>query len=252
MVYSLVARNVLVTGGSRGLGALIAEKFAEEGCNVAVNYLQAADRAEQVAEKVRGHGRKAVVIQGDVGIQTDCRSMVKQSIKQLGGLDIIINNAGWTKITAFGDLDALSEEEWDKCWAVNTKSNMHLLREAVPTFNANPDGGVFLISSSVAGTIVGGSTMAYSVTKAAGLHLMQCLAQTQGPKIRVNAVLPGWLPTEWGNKFDEERIGHVKSTAVLKQETKLDDTVDAFVMAAKNSSMTGAKLRIDSGLAIRP
>ena len=72
-----------------------------------------------------------------------------------------------------------------------------LLREAMPTFNANPEGGVFLITSSVAGTSLKGSSMAYSVTKAAQLHLMKCLANTQGSKVRVNAVLPGLLLTEW-------------------------------------------------------
>jgi NAD(P)-dependent dehydrogenase (short-subunit alcohol dehydrogenase family) len=71
------------------------------------------------------------------------------------------------------------------------------MREALATFNANADGGVFIITSSIAGRIPGGSSMPYSVTKAAQLHLMRCLASTQGPKIRVNAVLPGFLRTEW-------------------------------------------------------
>jgi len=74
---------------------------------------------------------------------------------------------------------------------------MALLREAMPTFNENPDGGVFIITSSIAGTSLAGSSMAYSVTKAAQLHLMRCLANTQGRKVRVNAVLPGLLLTEW-------------------------------------------------------
>ncbi|MCJ1475319.1 hypothetical protein MMC13_003981 [Lambiella insularis] len=158
---------------------------------------------------------------------------------------------GWTKMSEFGDLHALTEDEWDKCWAINTKGNMHLLREALPTFNANPDGGVFLMTSSSAGITQAGSTMAYSVTKAAGLHLMKCLAATQGPKIRVNAVLPGLLLTEWGEAFGEAQIKMIKERAVLKQETMLDDCADAFIMAAKNSSMTGQNIQIDSGLAIK-
>ncbi|KAI9753725.1 MAG: hypothetical protein M4579_005016 [Chaenotheca gracillima] len=86
--------------------------------------------------------------------------------------------------------------------------------------------------------------MAYSVTKAAGLHLMKCLASTQGPKIRVNAVLPGLLLTEWGMKYSPERLAAIKDKAVLKQETKLDDCADAFISAAKNSSMTGQKIQV--------
>jgi NAD(P)-dependent dehydrogenase (short-subunit alcohol dehydrogenase family) len=164
---------------------------------VAVNYVSNAERAKQVAETVEKHGRTSFVIQGDVGVLADCKKMVAEATKALGGLDIIIANAGWTKPTAFGDLDALTEDEWDKCWAVNTKSNMHLLREALPTFNQNADGGCFIATSSIAGVIAGGSSMGYSVAKAAGLHLLLCLAETQGPKVRVNAILPGWMPTEW-------------------------------------------------------
>jgi NAD(P)-dependent dehydrogenase (short-subunit alcohol dehydrogenase family) len=74
---------------------------------------------------------------------------------------------------------------------------MALVREAMPTFNDNPDGGVFIITSSIAGTSLAGSSMAYSVTKAAQLHLMRCLANTQGSKVRINAVLPGLLLTDW-------------------------------------------------------
>ncbi|KAI9709187.1 MAG: hypothetical protein M1812_007772 [Candelaria pacifica] len=155
---------------------------------------------------------------------------------------------GWTKFSAFDDLSALSEEDWDKCWAVNVKGNLHLLREALPTFNANPEGGVFLMTSSVAGIACTGSTMAYSVSKAAGLHLMKCLAVTQGPKVRVNAVLPGLLLTEWGTQFGPERVQAINQKAVLKKETNLDDCADAFIMAAKNSSMTGQNIQIDSGL----
>ncbi|KAL8759852.1 MAG: hypothetical protein Q9184_003505 [Pyrenodesmia sp. 2 TL-2023] len=95
----------------------------------------------------------------DQGILADCENTVQSSIDGLGGLDIIVSNAGWTKFTEFGDLDALSEEEWDKCFAVNCKGNLHLLRKALPTFNANPEGGVFLMTSSIAGIGPQGSTM---------------------------------------------------------------------------------------------
>ncbi|KAI9849292.1 MAG: hypothetical protein M1837_004751 [Sclerophora amabilis] len=252
MPYDLKGRNVLVTGGSRGLGALIAEKFAAQGCNIAINYVSNAERAKQTAEKIReiggAGGVKVLVTQGDMGVQSDIINTVKETISGLGGLDIVISNAGWTKFSQFGDLFALSEEEWDKCWAVNVKGNLFLLREALSTFNSNPDGGVFMMTSSVAGVSTSGSTMAYSVTKAAGLHLMKCLAQTQGPKIRVNAILPGLLLTEWGMQFSPEKIKMVKDKAVLKNETNLDDCADAFIMAAKNSSMTGQKIQVDSGL----
>ncbi|MCJ1255606.1 hypothetical protein MMC24_003423 [Lignoscripta atroalba] len=235
MPYALKGRNVLVTGGSRGLGALVAQKFAAEGCSgVAINYVANLERAKQTAEKIeKEYKAKTVVIQGDVGVLADCERVVKESIKGLGGLDIIVSNAGWTKFSDFGDLHALTEAEWDKCWAINTKGNMHLLREALPTFNANNEGGVFLMTSSIAGIAPSGSTMAYSVTKAAGLHLMKCLASTQGPKIRINAVLPGLLLTEWGAHFSPDRVKTMQDRALLKKETDLEDCADAFIAAAK-------------------
>lgn len=103
----------------------------------------------------------------------------------------------------------------------------------------------------IKGISTGGSSMPYSVTKAAGLQLMKCLASTQGPKIRVNAILPGLLLTEWGLKYGEKKIEQLKAQTALKQETLLDDCADAYISAAKNSSMTGQQIVIDSGLVIR-
>ncbi|KAL1968875.1 hypothetical protein VTN77DRAFT_1236 [Rasamsonia byssochlamydoides] len=252
MPYSLKDRNVLITGGSRGLGALVAEKFAAEGSNIAINYVSNAERAKEAAAKIEAQYKvKVVVIQGDAGIRDDCVRVVKTTIELLGGLDVVISNAGWTKFSNFSDLDALTEDEWDKCWATNVKGNLHLFREALPTFNANPEGGVFIISSSIAGITPSGSSMAYSVTKAAGLHLMKCLASTQGPKVRINAVLPGLLLTEWGNQFTPSQIEGHKEKTMLKKIVDLDDAANLYISIAKNTSMTGQSIQIDSGFVIR-
>lgn len=248
MPYSLKGRNVLVTGGSRGLGALICEKFAAQGANVAVNYASSKDRAEEVAKKVEAHGAKAVCIQADCGVPEDNVRLVKETVEAFGGLDIIIANAGWTRFADFGNLNDLSLEEWNKCWACNVMAHLQLLQVAGPIFEKNPEGGVYIITSSVAGVSTGGSSMGYSVTKAAGLHLMKCLAATQGPKLRINAVLPGLLLTEWGLKYGEERAKFFKEKAVLKTETDLDDCADIFVSIAQNKSMTGQQIVVDAGL----
>jgi NAD(P)-dependent dehydrogenase (short-subunit alcohol dehydrogenase family) len=184
-------------------------------------------------------------------VTADNVRLVKESVEALGGLDVIVANAGWTRFSTFGDLHDLSHEEWNKCWATNVMSHLQIMQEVAPIFNSNPDGGVYLISSSVAGVTTSGSSMAYSVTKAAGLHLMKCLAATQGPKIRVNAVLPGLLLTEWGLKYPQDAQKMIKERAALKQETKLDDCADAYIAAAKNSSQTGQQLQVDSGLIIQ-
>lgn len=134
MSYSLKGRNALITGGSRGLGALVAQKYAAEGCNVAINYLSSKDVAEELASSLRTqYGVNAVTVQGDANRRQDCSNAIKTTIEQLGGLDIVVSNAvsssnacfsryclrliavkGWTKMTTFGDLDAMDDDDWDR------------------------------------------------------------------------------------------------------------------------------------------
>lgn len=144
-------------------------------------------------------------------------------------------------------MTALSEEQWDKCWAANVKSSLHLFRAAKPTLDANRDGGVYLYTSSTAGVSVSGSSMAYSVTKAAGLHLMKCLAQTQGPRVRVNSVIPGLLLTEWGQRYSQEFVKSWTEATPLKAVPEVDQCADVYVAIARNRSMTGQQIEIDCG-----
>ncbi|KXG45316.1 Short-chain dehydrogenase/reductase SDR [Penicillium griseofulvum] len=251
MPYSLSGRNVLVTGGSRGLGALTVEKFASEGSNVAINYMSSKEDADKLASDIATkYGVKTVIVQGDAGVKDDCVNAVKTTIEKLGGLDIIVSNAGWTKMTNFADLDAMDDDDWDKCWSVNVKSSLHLFKAALPTFNANPEGGVFLITSSIAGATPSGSSLPYAVSKAASIHLMKCLAKSQGPKIRVNAILPGLLLTEWGQRFPADKIEGWTNATVLKRAPEVEDCADMFITLAKNASITGQAVQIDSGFVI--
>ncbi|KAJ5195070.1 Short-chain dehydrogenase/reductase SDR [Penicillium cinerascens] len=252
MPYSLKGRNVLITGGSRGLGALVANKFAAEGSNVAINYVSNKETADQVASDIASkYGVKTIVVQGDAGSQAECTNAVKTTIEQLGGLDVVISNAGWTKMVNFADLDAMDDADWDKCWNVNVKSSFYLFKAALPTFNANPEGGAFIITSSTAGVTPSGSSLPYAVTKGAVIHLMKCLAQTQGPKVRVNAVLPGLLLTEWGQRFSSDKIEGWKGRTALKRLPEVEDTADLYIATAKNSSMTGQAVQIDSGFTFK-
>ncbi|KFY43506.1 hypothetical protein V494_01944 [Pseudogymnoascus sp. VKM F-4513 (FW-928)] len=249
MVYELKGRNVLVTGGSRGLGALICDKFAKEGANVIVNYVSSAAAAEDIAKTIAGeYGVKAFAVKGDMGVEADCVRLVEETIEKLGGVDVIVSNAGWTRFSAIPDLHATTTEDWDTCFAVNVKAQNYLLRTALATFNANPEGGAFIMTSSIAGVGVSGSSLPYCATKAAQLQVMRVFAATQGPKVRCNAVCPGLLLTEWGQKFPEATIKFLEERASLKKVTDLDDCAQSFVDIARNSSMTGQKIVVDSGL----
>lgn len=123
----LEGKRVLITGGSAGLGAAVAHLFAKEGANLAINYAASKDRAEalQLDLKSKAPGSKVVLIQGDVSQSKTCADLVEQTVKELGGIDILISNAGWTKAIDWEDLDAFSEEEWDKTFAVSTYSRIN-------------------------------------------------------------------------------------------------------------------------------
>ncbi|KAL5114290.1 hypothetical protein ACEQ8H_007810 [Pleosporales sp. CAS-2024a] len=251
MPYKLKGRNVLVTGGSAGLGRVLSKAFASQGCNIAINYFNRIEPAQQVAAECEELGVKAVIIKADMTSTSEARRVVQETIQKLGGLDLILANAGWTRFSEWNDLESMSEEEWDKCWSANVKVPKTLLSETRATFDANPDGGHMITTGSIAGVSQGGSSMPYAVTKAAQLQLVKCLAVTVGPKIRVNTVLPGLLMTEWGNKYSAERIQEMKDKAVLRHEAYLDDCVDAYVMLAKNTSMTGMRIQCDAGLNVQ-
>ncbi|KAH8699140.1 short chain dehydrogenase/reductase [Talaromyces proteolyticus] len=248
MTYALRGRQVLITGGSRGLGALVAERFAAEGCNVAINYLSSKLVAEELAEKLRKkYNITACSIQGDTALQSDCKKLISECTQKLGNVDIVISNAGWTKFTDFGDLYAMTEEEWDKCWAVNVKGHFHLLRDAMPRFEENADGGVFLITSSIAGKYPSGSSLPYATTKAAAIHMMKGIAMTKGPKLRINAVCPGVLLTDWGRQFSDEYLEGIKDKSALKKLADIEDVADLYISLSKNKSITGSAVGIDSG-----
>lgn len=234
------------------MGALIAEKFAAEGSNIAINYVSSDSRAKETASKIESEYKvKTLIVQGDVGVQADCIKIVKAAVEGLGGLDVVVANAAWTKFCAFENLHGLEEEDWDKCWATNVKGNFHLFREAVPTFNTNAEGGAFIVTSAVAAISKSGSSLAYAVSKAAGLHLVKCLAQSTTEKVRVNAVLPGLLLTEWGNKFPAEQIEAHRQSLPLKRTVDLDDCANLFVNIAQNNSLTGQGFQIDCGYKIK-
>ncbi|KAE8160688.1 hypothetical protein BDV40DRAFT_289896 [Aspergillus tamarii] len=247
MPYSLKGRNVLVTAGSRGLGALVCEKFAAEGANVLINYHSNAEAAQQLADKLeKEYSVNCHIAQADTLVAAENDQLVHTTVEKLGGLDIIIANAGWTRFTRPGDIYDMSHDEWNKCWAANVMSHLQLMQTAQPIMSKNPDGGVYIATSSIAGITTGGSSMAYSVTKAAGLHLMKHFAFTFGPEIRVNAVLPGLLLTEWGMKFGDNIINALKERSTLRHETYLDDCADAYISLAKNTSATGQQLTVDA------
>ena len=131
-----------------------------------------------------------------MGLKQDCLKLVHETQKQLGGVDHIISNAGWTMFFDWQDT-SFPESGWDKTYAVNVKAHVHLLEAVLPIFKGNAEGGSLQITGSIAAITSTGSSLAYSVSKAAQVHLIKGIAKSYGPKLRCNGVLPGLLLTEW-------------------------------------------------------
>lgn len=155
-------------------------------------------------------------MRADVGDRSAIQKLVEETTANFGRLDVVVSNAGWTRITNFANLEeAMVDEDWDRCFLYNVKAHLWLLHAAKAELEKSE--GAFITTASLAGVKPSGSSLAYSVTKAAAIHLTKALAVITGPKIRCNSVSPGLLLTEWGMKFPEEKREAAKNATKLKR-----------------------------------
>lgn len=237
----------LITGGGTGLGRQVSLLLAREGMDLAISYSRSRAEAEQTVADIEALGKRAVAFQADLARTSEAESLVRYSAHTLGRLDLLIHNAATTRFVPFPDLEAIDEAAWDELFAVNTRAAFFLARAAAPIMRQN-GGGQIITTSSIAGLGAGGSSLPYAVSKAALIHLTKCLASALAPDIWVNSVAPGLLLTRWVAGFSEERLEVMSNKALLKKATDLDDTAAAYVMLAKNTSMTGQVIVVDAGL----
>lgn len=188
---------VIVTGASVGMGRETAKQFAANGAKVLVNYAKADADAAAVVETIRRAGGVAVACQGDVAKEGDAERIVATAVKEFGRLDILINNAGVTAFIPFGDLASATPDVWLRLYSVNVMGAFLCARAAAPAMRKTGR-GVIINNASVSGHRPNGSSIPYSCSKAALLHLTSCLAVTLSPEIRVNSVSPGFIEdTRW-------------------------------------------------------
>jgi len=242
-------KAALITGGGTGLGRAIALQLAAEGVNLVINYSRSADDAEKTAADARAMGVKAVSLKADISIPKETENLVAQSAEALGGLDILVNNAGTTKFVPFQDLDGLSPEDFTQLFETNAMSIYFASRAAAKIMNSR-GGGHIINTVSIAGFKPLGSSIAYAVSKAAGIHVTKCLAVALAPLIKVNAVAPGLLLTRWAAGFDDAHIKNVEQQALLKRSADIEECAAMFLSIAKNDSMTGQVITVDCGQSV--
>lgn len=226
-----------------------------------MNYHSRADKAEEVLKKCEEYAPSSQSgthseprvhsIRADVSSRSEIQRLVRETVDVMGRLDVVVSNAGWTRMSNFMELEQnVVEDDWDRCFNFNVKAHLWLLHAAKPHLEANEEGGSFLAVASVAGVVPSGSSLAYSVTKAAEIHLMKGLAVICGPKIRCNSVSPGLMMTEWGEKFPEAKVRATRERGVLKSLATVEDVAELIRTVVESRSMTGQNVVIDCGIAI--
>lgn len=235
----------IVTGSSSGIGEAIALSLGELGASVVVNSANSVEAGKAVAAKI---GTNAHYVQADISDKDAGQHLLDETIKRFGKLDILINNAGWTSLVAHHDLEALTDEIFQKTFAVNVWGTWSLTKAAMPLLKKSNDGNVVTITS-IAGVRPVGSSIAYSMSKAALNHMTLLLAKSCGP-VRVNAVAPGLVETPWTMNWQDQHAG-VKAMAPLGRSATPEDCVEATLGLLRTKYATGQVFVVDGGLTQR-
>jgi NAD(P)-dependent dehydrogenase (short-subunit alcohol dehydrogenase family) len=227
----LAGRRALVTGGDSGIGRAVAVAFAKEGADVAIAYLSEAEDedAARTAELVRAAGQRCVTVRGDLAIEDNCQRAVEQTVTELGGLDVLVNNVATQEPVE--DLAKLSTGQWERTFRVNVHSYFWTIRAALAHL---PDGGAIINTSSINGLRGNKSLIDYAATKGAVLALTYSLAQAlQERGIRVNSVAPGpvWTPLIPAT-MGEEKVASFGSQVPMGRAAHPDEIAPSYVFFA--------------------
>jgi ketoreductase RED2 len=235
----------IVTGSSSGIGEETVRRLSELGATVVVNSSSSVDAGESVVASLPG---TAVYARADISNQNEAHWLIDSTIERFGKLDFLINNAGWTTEVPHHELDDLTDEIFRKTFDVNVFGTGWLTKRAIPHLRKSDDPNIVNITS-IAGVRPVGSSMAYSMTKAALNHLTLLLAKSYGP-IRVNAVAPGLVATPWTEDWDAMHAA-VAATAPIPRSATPDDCAEAVVALLRNKYTSGEIFIVDGGLTQR-
>ena len=230
------------------MGRATALLFARLGAKVAVNYAHSRDAAEEIVDQIRSSGGTAISVAADVADDKQVHSMVDRVASELGGLDFLVNNAGWSTVIPHADMDALTDEIWDRTLNTNLRGTFYCVRAAAPLLKQRPGAAIVNIASVAAHTGFG-SSIAYAASKGALVTMTKSLARALAPQIRVNAVAPGAVHTRFAN-WPDSMFENAAKVSPLERIASVEEIASAVLfLCADATSVTGEILTVDSGLA---
>ncbi|MBV8862829.1 MAG: SDR family oxidoreductase [Mycobacterium sp.] len=242
----LSGKKAVITGGDSGIGRAVAIAFAREGADVLISYLNEDEDAQEVARFVEDAGQKCVLVPGDLSDPAHCRTVIERAVQEFGGIDVLVNNAGYQM--THQTLDEISDEEWDYTFRVNVGAYFYLAKAAVKFMKP----GASIIGSSSVNSDSPNPTLApYAATKAAIANFSASLAQLLGEKgIRVNSVAPGpiWTPLI-PSTMPAEKVESFGENVPLGRAGQPAELAPVYVLLASDdaSYISGARVAVTGG-----
>jgi NAD(P)-dependent dehydrogenase (short-subunit alcohol dehydrogenase family) len=242
----LSGKRAVITGADSGIGRAVAIAYAREGADVLISYLDEHDDATETARYVEEAGRKAVLVPGDVSQPQHCRDIIAKAVEELGGIDILVNNAAYQM--THETLEEITDEEWDHTLATNLSAMFHLTKAALPHMGA---GSSIIGSSSVNSDNPSPTLAPYAATKAAIANFTASLAQLLGERgIRANSVAPGpiWTPLIPAT-MPEEKVAEFGGDTPLGRAGQPVELAPVYVLLASDeaSYVSGARVAVTGG-----
>lgn len=238
----------LITGGSRGIGEKIAERFAQAGYNLIINYVSNIENVEELETKIKGNANIEILfIQSDVTSFESCENMVNEAIKKLGHIDVLVNNAGITKDTL---LMRMKEEDFDKVINVNLKGTYNVTKNVIPYMMKQKYGKIINISS-VVGVSGNAGQANYAASKAGIIGFTKSVAKELASRnILANCVAPGFIKTDMTDVLSDSVKESINSQIPLKKMGTAEEVANAvyFLGNEENTYITGQVLNVDGGM----
>jgi len=242
----LQGQSAIVTGGGRDIGRACALRLAQEGANVAINYFSSSAGADSTVEEIRAKGGKAFALQGDLSNAADVDKLVAQTVETFGGVDILVNNSGG--LIARKTIADMPLEHWQAVMDLNLTSTFLMIHACLPHMKS----GAIINMASQAGRDGGGAgAIAYATSKGAVMTMTRGLAKELGPKIRVNALCPGMIDTDFHNIHTKDEVRrNVEAASPVKRQGTCEDVANLVLFLASEESafITGANVDINGGM----